>query len=90
MKLEYVGYSFRILRHYPCKLYLVFSYSLISIEEEVLYTNITVEVFPLPYQLEPEYNTNNKTKRRKRRSVPVRYRLETKTKNRTKRKVPVH
>jgi hypothetical protein len=63
----------------------VFSYSLISIEEEVLYTNITVEVFPLPYQLEPEFNTQNKTKRRKKRDVP--YQLETKTKNRTKSKV---
>jgi len=57
----------------------VLSYSLISIEEEVLYTNITVEVFPLPYQLEPESNTKNKTKRRKKRAVP--YQLETKTKN---------
>jgi hypothetical protein len=66
----------------------VFSYSLISIEEEALYTNITVEVFPLPYHLEPEYNTQNKTKWRKKRAVP--YQLETKTKNRTKRKVPLH
>jgi hypothetical protein len=66
----------------------VFSYSLISIEEEVLYTNITVEVFPLPYQLEPEHNRNNKTKRRKKRAVP--YQLETKTNNRTKSKVSLH
>jgi hypothetical protein len=66
----------------------VFSYSLVSIDEEVLYTNITVEVFPLPYQLEPEVNTQNKTKRRKKRAVP--YQLETKTKNRTKSKVPLH
>ncbi len=65
---------------------LVYSYSLISIEEEVLYTNITVEVFPLPYKLEPEYNMKNKTKRRKKRAVP--YQLETKTKNRTYSKVP--
>jgi hypothetical protein len=53
----------------------VFSYSLIGIEEEVLYTNITMEVFPLPYQLESEPNMKNKTRRRKKRAVPVRYHL---------------